>query len=279
MRALLSVIDILLVAFLIYRLLKLVQGRRAWTLLIGIGVFVLCLFLSEKLELRALHWLLEKATILAPVALVILLLPELRAAIEGFARLGLWPERLLATDIEPEAGLVKEVVKAVDAMSRERVGALIVFARTEKLDEVAKSGVPLQAEVSASLLQAIFYEGNPLHDGAAIIGSDRLLAAACRLPLSDSQSLDSTLHMRHRAAVGITEATDAVVVVVSEERGKVSIAEYGEMKTVATAEELTEWLSEALKFKSTTGASAKSVFRRRPRRTPAHPSEEAEQPT
>lgn len=267
-KGVIGVIDILLVALLIYRLLKMVRGTRAWKVLIGILVFVLALFLSEKLQLRTLHWVLEKASVLAPVALVILLLPELRQAIEGFAKLGLWPERLLTGESPFAEGIQNEIVTAAAAMSAQRIGAIILIERTERLDEIAQTGVPLNAQVTAALLEAIFYHGNPLHDGAAVVRRDKVLAAGCRLPLSDNPAIASHYHMRHRAGLGITEASDCVAVIVSEERGKITVATHGQMKTLNDPEELRGELAELLSS-SSQATGARSVFRRR------KPAEEA----
>jgi diadenylate cyclase len=257
----LGVIDIFLVALLVFQLLKLVRGRRAWTLVMGIAVFVLVLFLSERFQLRTLHWLLEKATILAPVALVILLLPELRAAIEGLARLGLWPERFLSAQATLDERVVLELGQALRAMARTKTGAIIVVERSESLDDVAKNGVPLQAQVTSTLLQAIFYEGNPLHDGAAIIRQDQVLAAACRLPLSDSASLDGRFHMRHRAGLGVTETADCIALMVSEERGQISLSIGGQLTTLDHPDELETRLLDLLKTEERIPATR--VFRSR----------------
>jgi diadenylate cyclase len=241
-KGIVAVIDILLVTFLIYRVLKLVRGTRAWKILIGIGVFVLALFLSERLQLNTLHWILERVSVLGPVALVILLLPELRQAIEGFARIGLLPERLLAGDSATHSTL-EEVIEAATDMAHRKIGALIVIEREERLDDIARNGVPLKAEVTAALIEAIFYHGNPLHDGAAIIRNDLVYAAACRLPLSENPTLDAQYHMRHRAAIGVSENADCVVIVVSEERGDVSIAVNGELHSSKNIDDLRAMLA------------------------------------
>ncbi len=265
MRGVMAVIDILLVAFLIYRLLKLVRGTRAWKVLIGIGVFVGALFLSEKLELHTLHWILEKASVLAPVALVILLLPELRQAIEGFAKIGLLPERLLTGESSTSHTVLDEIVEASENMARRNIGALIVIEREEQLNEVARNGVPLNAEVTAALIEAIFYHGNPLHDGAAIIRKDNLLAAACRLPLSENPLLGAQYHMRHRAGVGVSEAADCVVIIVSEERGECSIAVDGELIHCKSGEDLKNRL-QSLVATSGDDRAARRMFGRKQNR-------------
>jgi diadenylate cyclase len=239
---LINLIDILLVAYVVYRILSLIRSTRAWRILGGIVIFVAALFLSDYLQLKTLHWLLDKATLLAPVALVILLLPELRQTLEGFAKLGLWPERL-GGDARAAASTVEEIVAAVAEMAAANVGSLIVIERGSKLEDVAANGVQLNAQVSAPLLGSIFYEGNPLHDGAAIIRQDAVVAAACRLPLSEDIRLDHHLHMRHRAGLGISEQADCVVVIVSEERGTISVAVDGALRKLDSHGELREVLN------------------------------------
>lgn len=247
MRTLVHLIDILLVAYLIYRVMLLIRGTRAWRILWGVVGFVLLLFISRVLQFTALHWVLDKATLLGPVALVILLLPELRQALEGIGKLGIWPQKLVASDAQTEAKTVEEIVAAVSEMAQTNVGALIVIERGPPLDEVVANGVLLEAKVSAALLCAIFYEGNPLHDGAVVIRRDTIVAAACRLPLSDSLRLDPNLHMRHRAAVGAAESYDCFTIVVSEERGSVSVASEGRLQRLQHAGELRELMTQQLR--------------------------------
>jgi len=239
---LINLIDILLVAYVVYRILSLIRSTRAWRILGGIVIFVAALFISDHLQLKTLHWVLEKATLLAPVALVILLLPELRQTLEGFAKLGLWPTRLGA-DARAGANTVEEIIGAAAEMSASSIGALIVVERGTKLEDICQNGVQLNAEVSAPLLGSIFYEGNPLHDGAAVVRDDRVVAAACRLPLSEASNLDHHLHMRHRAGLGIAEQSDAVVIIVSEERGTISVAIDGEIRRLKDHHELREVLN------------------------------------
>lgn len=267
-----SVLDILLVTFLIYRLLKMVRGTRAWKVLIGILVFVAALVISEKLGLQTLHWILEKATVLAPVAVVILLLPELRQALEGFAKLGLWPERFITGSQSVEEQVIDELVQATEQMSREKIGALIVIERKESLDHIARNGVPVNAQVTAPLVGAIFYHGNPLHDGAAVVRKDKLISAACRLPLSENPSLDAHLHMRHRAGVGITEQADCISLIVSEERGQISVSVGGRLKRMKDGEELKAELSDLL-GESAEAAGVGRVFRRRNNNSGDEPAE------
>jgi len=245
-----NVIDVLLVTFLIYRLLMLVRGTRAWRIILGVIGFLIVLFVSGRLGLNTLHWLLDKAAYMGPVALVVLLLPELRTAIEGFGR----PATLLAripvtgqAEERAEARTVEELVAAVAELAAGRVGALIVVEKDSPMAEIASNGVMLRAQISAPLLGSIFYEGNPLHDGAVLVHGDMIVAAACRLPLSDSQRLDPNVHMRHRAGVGVTEEFDCLVIIVSEERGTISVASEGRLNRLGSVQELRQILNRELR--------------------------------
>lgn len=241
------VLDVLLVAYVIYRLLKLVRGRRAWRIALGVGFFVVALVLSERFQLYTLHWILDKATLLAPVALVILFLPELRQAVEGFGKLGGWADRLITAQQKTTLDTVQQVCAAVGDMAEHRIGALIVIERGVSLQDVADNGIPVHAKVTAPLIGAIFYHGNPLHDGAIIIRGDEVAAAACRLPMSESASLPAHYHMRHRAGLGMSEHSDAIVVIVSEERGEIAIAQDGAVQNFADELELRRYLERELR--------------------------------
>jgi diadenylate cyclase len=214
--SLIAVIDILIVAFITYRLLMLVRGTRGWRILLGLLVFAAALTLSDVLNLVTLHWILEKATMLGPVALVILFLPELRQTLEGLTKFSLMPERVVEAGHEKtlDRTAVEEIVGAVTEMARDRIGAILVIETGAHMDEIA----------------------------AVIIRGDSILAAACRLPLSESARIDKTLHMRHRAAIGVTEQNDAVSIVVSEERGTISVVQEGKLQLLKTSAELREFL-------------------------------------
>lgn len=241
---LINVVDILLVAYLVYRLLALVRGGRAWRIVGGILIFLMVLLMSNVFHLEAMNWLLDKATLLAPVALAILLLPELRQALEGAGRLKLWTQ--MAGERTLETSTLDEIVKAVAFLKSQRIGALIVIETGPALDSIVSNGVLIDAEVSAPLLESVFYEGNPLHDGAVVIRGDVLVAAACRLPLSDNNRIDPHLHMRHRAAIGVTEEMDCISIVVSEERGSIALARDGRLVMLETPVELRERLVQEL---------------------------------
>ncbi len=234
-----DVIDIVLVAFINYKVLMLLRGTRAWRVVLGVVVFLLALLLSTTAKLSSLHWLLDRGAVLLPIALAILLMPELRQLLEGMTRL---PVLNLASEETTEIRTIEEIVASAAELSAGRVGALIVIERKESLEEIVSTGVLLNARVSAPLLGSIFYEGNPLHDGAVVVRGDTMVAAACRLPLSESRRVERAMHMRHRAALGVAEAFDCVTIVVSEERGTISCSIQGNIFKLDGPNELRDLL-------------------------------------
>ena len=213
-------------------------------------IFVLALFASDRLGFKTFHWILDKATALAPVALVFLLLPELRQALESISKLGLWPSRLTTSVIRVGIRTVDDIVSSTFEMASSRMGAIIIIERDHPMDDIAGNGVLVNAQVSAPLLTSLFFHGNPLHDGAVILRGDRVLAAACRLPLSENESINRKMHMRHRAAAGATESSDCLAVVVSEERGLVSVSIEGKLLPVSAPAELRDFLFKELGLQS-----------------------------
>lgn len=224
----LGLLDILVVAYLVYRLLLLARGSRALQILGGLGTLLLALFISDRLHLYTLNWLLRQIVPLGPVAIVILFYPELRHALEEFGP-RFWQRGLSLLNREDLTEMIDAVVSAITMLSARRIGALIVFERQTGLDEIIETGIPLDASVSVELLETIFYKGTPLHDGAVVIRSGRIVAAACILPLTDRPRIDAAVHTRHKAALGMSENSDAIVVVVSEETGTISIAVEGKL--------------------------------------------------
>jgi diadenylate cyclase len=222
-RWLLLTIDTLLVAYLIYRLLLLAKGTRAYQVLIGLLVFSLALYLSDVMRLETIHWLLDRATTLGPVALVILFFPELRRVLETIGRVEFWRSSFGVGEEEPLHRAIGEVVNAVQQMARDRIGALIVW---ERQDVVAEGrGIAVQAEVSAPLLRSIFYPGSPLHDGAVILRGDQIVEAAVYFSeISQNPAIPETMHTRHRAGIGATENADCIAIIVSEETGQITVA-------------------------------------------------------
>lgn len=256
-----DIIDVALVAFVLYRLLILIRGARAWRIVAGIVLFALALWGSAALQLRTLHWMLDKATALAPVVLAILLMPELRQMLESAGNLA--PLKAIFKGEEVPLSTLDEVILACQEMASQRIGALIVIEQGAPLEEVISTGTTLNAKVSAALLGSIFYEGGPLHDGAVIIRRDMVVAAACRLPLSESSKLDPTLHLRHRAALGMSESGDCVVIAVSEERGTLCIAKEGRLRRIMDRSEFPQVLVAEVKGYPQNGGPSKRKIRTR----------------
>jgi diadenylate cyclase len=222
-------LDVLFVAAIFYSLIMLARGTRAWKIFSGLVVFGGIFLLSDLLQFHTLNWLLRQIAPVAPVALVILFYPELRYALEEVGRVQFWRNRLLLLPKEDIQRLVREIVRLVGNLSASHTGALIVIEREEGLDDLIGTGVPLDAQVSVELLSTLFYPGTALHDGAVIIRGDRVIAAGCVLPLTDRPGVGSDVHTRHRAALGVTERSDAIAVVVSEETGAISLGGGGHL--------------------------------------------------
>ena len=242
----LVVVDVLAVSWLIYRLLLLAKGTRAWQIAGGLVIFFTAVFVSDRLHLYALNWLLRQAFPLGPVAIVILFLPELRHALEEFGRPGFWGRSLGLMASEGLDRMIDAVVVAVSTMSVKRVGALIVFERETGLEDIVATGTIINADVSADLIGTLFYKGSPLHDGAIVIREGKIIAAGCTLPLTASPRVEAAVHTRHKAALGMSEDSDAVVVVVSEETGIISIAFGGKLIRGLSEDALRERLNALL---------------------------------
>lgn len=223
-----GVLDILVVAYLIYRLLLLARGTRALQILGGIGTLFALMFVSAWLHLDTLNWILKQIVPLGPVAIVILFYPELRHALEEFGP-RFWSRGLSLLNREDLGDMVEAVVAATMRLSQSKTGALIVFERQTGLDEVIASGVPLDGVVTVETLETIFAKGTPLHDGAVVIRHGKIAAAACTLPMTDRPKVDAAVHTRHKAALGMSENSDAAVVIVSEETGTISMALDGKL--------------------------------------------------
>lgn len=227
---LLAVVDIGLVAYILYRLFILIRGTRAVQLINGLFILLLATAASRVLRLYTLNWLLEKVVLGASVALPIVFQPELRRALEQLGRGRFIPTKgFLDPGDEDPARLIDQVSKAAEILARNKTGALMVIERETRLGEVIDSGIPIDGKVSWELLTNIFIPNTPLHDGAVILRGDRVMAGACWLPLAEATELEHRLGSRHRAGVGITEHSDAVSVIVSEETGEVSVANGGKL--------------------------------------------------
>ncbi|MBE3519485.1 MAG: TIGR00159 family protein [Firmicutes bacterium] len=219
----LAVVDITVVAYLFYRVFVLIRGTRAVELLKGIAILLVLVSVTQWLRLYTIHWILSQLRTMLVIAIPVVFQPELRRALEQigrgkiFARGSLWAPAMTSTKV------ISEVVEAVSSLSSSKIGALVVLERESGLGEYVEESVKLDAIVSSELLQNIFVPGTPLHDGAVIIRGDRIVAAASFLPFTQER-VSVELGSRHRAAIGITEVSDAVSVVVSEETGTISLA-------------------------------------------------------
>jgi diadenylate cyclase len=220
-----DVLDILIVSFILYRVFLLIKGTRAVQMVFGLGVLLLALIFSRWVGLFTLNWLVQ--SFMSQVVLVILVLfqPELRRALAHMGQNTLFSS---LSSIE-SSKFLDEIVKAAVSLANRRIGALVVLERETDLRNIIDMGTPLEARVSKELLLSIFHPTSPLHDGAVVVQEGRIAAAGCFLPLSMSQSVAKELGTRHRAALGLTEETDAVVIVVSEETGTISMVQAGKL--------------------------------------------------
>ena len=225
-----DIIDILIVAYIIYRIMKLLKDTSAERLIKGLIILVGIMLLASMLHLTMISWLLQQALNVGLFAIVVVFQPELRRLLEQIGK-GNFSRLIVPADAPDEVeSMITATVSACADMSRTKTGALIVFERRERLGEIISTGTMVDAAPSAELIKNIFFKNSPLHDGAMIVRAGRVCAAGCVLPLSGNQSLSRDLGTRHRAAVGMSESADSVLVVVSEETGSISVAIGGMLK-------------------------------------------------
>jgi len=224
-----DVVDVLIVAFLLYQVLKLIRGTQAVQLLLGVGVLFFVGFIASQLHLRMLDFLFTNGSQAILLALIVLFQPELRRALDQVGRLSRVRALVGHHGSVAIAQVVDEVIRAAGSLQERRTGALIVFERETGLENVAITGVRVDGEVTAEMLVTLFFPNSPLHDGAAIIRDTRLVAAGCVLPLADAIPGVGRMGTRHRAALGLTLQSDAVVLIVSEETGLISVASQGKI--------------------------------------------------
>ncbi len=244
-----DLIDIAIVAGIIYYIIRLISGTRATQLIKGLAILGAVFVISEWLNLNTLHYLLGSAVQIGLFAIVVIFQPELRSMLEHMGRMkigNIIDFGGTVTDTDDTEAMIQSVVKASCSMSESRTGALIVIERNTKLGDYVRTGTPLDAVTSSRLIENVFVPKTPLHDGAVIISKNRITAASCLLPLSANINLSRDLGTRHRAAIGLSECTDAVVVVVSEETGKISFAVNGTLTRNLTEETLTNALKKMI---------------------------------
>lgn len=259
-------LDILIVAVAIYQIILALRGTRAFQMLLGLALLYSASWVSLRIGLVTVNWALSNLLAVWLLLVIILFQPELRRALASMGRRG---SLLRAFWRYQEAHMIDEVVRAVTALAAKKVGAIIVLERDSRLSDIVDSGTPVDAVVSRRLLESIFYPYSPLHDGAVILSQDRIVAASCFLPLSINADLPRDLGTRHRAAVGVTEESDAIAVVVSEETGTISLVVGGAINRHLDGGVLRQQLSQLLgppqrgfgRTKSRTAAATGSLVR------------------
>lgn len=241
-----AILDIFLVTVLIYQLLMLIKGTRAVQLINGLIVFLIVSFVVSKAGLTMVNWLLNQATTMLVVALPIVFQPELRRMLEKLGRGKFITMHTNSEGPEEYKKLIEELVKCAQLLSQRRIGALIVLEKNTGIQEFVETGVKIDGIVSSEFLVNIFIHNSPLHDGAVILRGSRVAAAGCFLPLTQSPNLQKDLGTRHRAAIGISEVSDALVIVVSEETGIISVAQHGHIQRYFDEKNLRDLLKNEL---------------------------------
>lgn len=253
-----DVVEVIILAFLLYQVLVWIKRTRAWSLLKGFVVLLIFIFLAWAFQLNTIFWLVQNVFSLGITALIIVFQPELRRALEQLGQQNIF-NSLFSLDSSKEVSArfsdktVNELIKAVYEMAKVKTGALIVIEKNTPLQEYERTGITLDSLLSSQLLINIFEHNTPLHDGAIIVRGDRVISATCYLPLSDNMFLSKELGTRHRAAVGVSEVSDSLTIVVSEETGKVSVASEGKLMRDLAENELRAQLVEAQNKTQDTG--------------------------
>ena len=246
-----NILEIVIISFVVYEILYWVKNTRAWTVLKGLVVICLFALVAAVLHLTTILWILENITGIAVTALLIIFQPEVRKTLEQLGSQKIISSILSFDDGKVERGFtektVNELVRATFEMAKVKTGALMVIERNTSLKEIERTGIEINGLVTSQLLINIFEHNTPLHDGAVVIRGNRVAAATCYLPLSDNMTISKDLGTRHRAAVGVSEVTDSLTIVVSEETGRVSVAEGGALTRIADAESLRKILAQVEK--------------------------------
>jgi len=244
-----DIFDILIVAMAFYKILMLIRETRAEQLTKGLFTLFALTKISEWLELYTLHWILDTTMTVGVIAILIVFQPELRRALEYIGRSRFFSKSFMEIKGESLNEVFDEIVDAVASLSRQKIGALIVLERETGLSEVVETGTRIEGRVTSDLLINIFIPNTPLHDGAVIIKDDKIKAAGCFLPLTENTSLSKDLGTRHRAALGISERSDCLAIIVSEETGSISIAENGSLARYLDSKTLKQILMDMYKPK------------------------------
>src|ERR1700737_893678 len=258
-----DVLDVIVVAFLAYRLLILIRGTRAVQLIAGLGVLVFVGLMAKVLRLQLTYYIFSNLAPALLIGVVILFQPELRRALDRVGRVGFLGRPLAHYSLPLMGKVIDEVTRGVSVLSTSRTGALIVFERTVGLENYALTGVRLNAEVSREFIQAAFFPRSPLHDGAVIIRGNQVLAAGCLLPVSEDVTFSDRIGTRHRAALALSMESDALIVVVSEETGTISVVQDGNLRRGVEPESLRQILHNTLLPQGGVGFARRPFNRRR----------------
>lgn len=242
-------VDILIVAYVSYKLIQLIRGTRAVQLIKGLAVLVVSTKASEWLGLYTINWLLRNTMTVGVIALLIVFQPELRRGLEQLGRGKVFIKPFFSMGEEEINRIINEIARAAQYFSKNKIGSLVVLERETGLNEYIETGISLGSRLSAELLVNLFVPNTPLHDGAVIIRNDKIMAAACFLPLTENPNLSKELGTRHRAALGITEQSDAIAIIVSEETGVISVAVNGKLTRYLDYKTLKEMLKDLYQLK------------------------------
>ena len=260
-----DILEIFIIAFLVYHILVWAKNTRLWSLLKGVIVIVVFILVAALFNMSTILWIVERVFSIAIIAMVVILQPELRKALEELGRKNFFSNVLSLGDPKTQGRFsdrtLNEIVRACVEMAKVRTGALIVIENSHPLTEYERTGIEVDGIVTSQLLINIFEHNTPLHDGAVVIKGDRVTAATCYLPLSDNMGIGKELGTRHRAGVGVSEATDSLTIIVSEETGKISIAYEGELERAVDSDRLRERLR-ILQDKDTEEAPIKHLARK-----------------
>ena len=264
---LIDVLEIVIIAFVLYHIIMWVRKTRAWTLIKGIALLVLCYVMAYFLNMNAILWIFNKTFAIGITALAVVFQPELRKALEELGRKNFVASLIPFDDSKDKVvrfsdRSINEIVKATVELAKVKTGALIILEKDISLAEYERTGINIDSAISSQLLINIFENNTPLHDGAVIVRNDRIVSATCYLPLSDNLGLSKELGTRHRAGVGISEVSDSTTIIVSEETGKISVAIRGKLLRNVDGELLKKKLGE-LQGKNNDGKAKKRFFLRR----------------
>jgi len=233
-----ELLDVAVVTFVLYQLLRLLRGTQGTQILVGLILLAVVGVLATTFNLILLSWLFRNATFFIIIAVIVMFQPELRRALDQLGRIGHIGRPLSRFNTSQYNQAISEAIRATERLSTKKTGALIAFEREVGLEDYAATGVRINGEISAEMLQSIFYPNSPLHDGAVIVRGNRIIAAGCLLPLPEEGTVKERLGTRHRAALGLSLASDALVLVVSEETGNISVIEEGKISRNLDSDDL-----------------------------------------